>query len=165
MQAFRPEISADQFAFQISNRFGIELALRHRSTMGRQRRRRSRAPPLKRCHQLRLVCCHSCRARGGFGMTPEDARPPPLSRWADAGSRQASRIAGASRPKGHAPDYFDALRFGLPRAPRNTTSTAIQRAALCWGVIARHWRCSASCSSRVKSANAIGPWSKAGPGR
>ena len=54
--------------------------------------------------------------------TGRDGEPPALPRRADADHRQARgacRAQGAGGPKGGASieDYFDALRFGLPRMP------------------------------------------------
>src|SRR6476660_7101895 len=57
-------------------------------------------------------------------------------------------------------DYFDALRFGLPRPP--IASTAIPPAAWCSAAIARRWRRSVACSRAGGSARAIGRWSQAG---
>jgi hypothetical protein len=63
-------------------------------------------------------------------------------------------------------DYFDALRFGLPRAP--ALAHRLDRDTTGCLVLGRHrkgWRCSASCSSRGRSARPIGPRSTADPTR
>ena len=54
--------------------------------------------------------------------TGRDGEPPALPRRADADHRQARRACRAQGPEGRKggaslEDYFDALRFGLPRLP------------------------------------------------
>jgi len=59
-------------------------------------------------------------------------------------------------------DYFDALRFGLPRAP--ALAHRLDRDTTGCLVLGRHRKALAllvSCSSRARSANPIGPSSKA----
>ena len=63
-------------------------------------------------------------------------------------------------------DYFDALRFGLPRAP--ALAHRLDRETSGCLVLGRHRKAlarSACCSSTAASARPIGRWSRAGPPR
>ena len=99
--------------------------------------------------------------------TGRDARPPALPRRADAGDRQAGGLCRASRAEGRREPG------GSFRRPCASACRAIRRwrigstrtppAAWCSAATARRSRCSASCSSRARSARPIGPWSRARP--
>ncbi len=119
---FRPEIGADQFVFQLLHRRGIELALGHQIGDRAAERRRGALEPAAQAFPPALsVCCRSCCARDSrFGMTPEEMLARLLYR--DGLMLVIDKPAGFAvhrGPKGgeSLEDYFDALRFGLPRNP------------------------------------------------
>ena len=131
------------------------------------------SPPLRRFHQLLLgAVVHVSwppviAVSASEHDTGRDARPPALPRRADAGDRQAGRLCRASRAEGRRRAWrtISTRCASACRAIRRwrTGSTRTPPAAWCSAATARRWRCSASCSSRARSARPIGRWSKAGP--
>ena len=127
------------------------------------------SPPLRRFHQLCLsVCCRSCGARDSrFGMTPEEMVARLLYR--DGLMLVIDKPAGCAvhrGPKGgdSLEDYFDALRFGLPRAP--ALAHRLDRDTSGCLVLGRHRKAlesSANCSSKATSARPIGRWWRGAP--
>ena len=114
-----------------------------------------------------FIVRHGAARDSRFGMTPEEMLARLLYR--DGLMLVIDKPAGFAvhrGPKGGEAldDAFRraALRPAARRLRWRTGSTRTPPAAWCSAATARRWRCSASCSSRARSARPIGRWSKAG---
>ena len=123
----RPQIGADQFVFQFLHRGRVELALGNQIADGAAERGRGALqaaaqafPPACLCAVVHAGAVIAVSADPVSRMTPEEMLARLLYR--DGLMLVIDKPAGIAvhrGPKGGAAldDYFDALRFGLPRNP------------------------------------------------